>query len=112
MCLAAADAQWRQTSMLLNCLPLYASENSAACAGSRNFITTIERFGAESLGSTRAHEHRGRAEMKRGRSSPDHPQVGDTIRCWRNKREEVRGVHPRGNSQDGKRYVVRVNVLL
>jgi len=37
------------TSMELNGFPLYSSANSAAAAGLRNLIMTIERFGAKSL---------------------------------------------------------------
>ena len=37
------------TSMELNCFPLYASTNSATLVVSRNFITTMDLFGAESL---------------------------------------------------------------
>ena len=39
----------RLTSIELNCLPLYASANSAASDAFLNLMTTIERFGAESL---------------------------------------------------------------
>ena len=35
--------------MELNSFPLYSSANSAACDGSRNFITTMDLFGAMSL---------------------------------------------------------------
>jgi hypothetical protein len=38
------------TSIELNGLPLYASANSAASVGLKNFKTTNERFGAKSLG--------------------------------------------------------------
>jgi hypothetical protein len=37
------------TSIELNGLPLYASANSAASVGLKNFKTTNERFGAKSL---------------------------------------------------------------
>ena len=41
------------TSIELNCFPLYASANSAASDAFLNLMTTIERFGAESLKKVR-----------------------------------------------------------
>lgn len=41
------------TSIELNGLPLYASANSAASVGLKNFKTTNERFGAKSLAERR-----------------------------------------------------------
>ena len=49
LCQHQGDDGDDHTSIELNGLPLYASANSFATVGSLNFMTTIERFGAESL---------------------------------------------------------------
>jgi hypothetical protein len=81
--------------MELNGFPLYASANSEAWSGSKNFMTTIERLGTESL-LTGQYTRRSTLDWY----SPDDPQMGYTFSSWSYESQKVGGSHPCGDCED------------